>query len=191
MTGPTQLSAYQAAQLAGIKVTDCEFSVVTLNAIQRWRSNATLADLHHQTDGALLTIPRFGQKALREVRSMIETVLSPPPRTYSHDEVSAILAAAYPLSEDRAIDLFLAEVRAELTRARGLFPGDRIMTIALAEEFGELCKAVLDEPAERVRKEAVQTCVMAARVVLDGDSSVNEWRATKGLDPLTDAGRAP
>lgn len=84
-----------------------------------------------------------------------------------------------------AVEGFLTEVRAELLRARAKFPGDRIMTIALAEEFGELCKAVLNEPAANVRKEAIQTAVMCARVVLDGDGSVNEWRAQKGLDPLT------
>ncbi|MEM5371318.1 hypothetical protein V4C53_35535 [Paraburkholderia azotifigens] len=82
------------------------------------------------------------------------------------------------------VEAFLAEVRAELIRARTKFPGDRIMTIALAEEFGELCKAVLDESAANVRKEAVQTAVMCARVALDGDGSVNDWRAERGLDPL-------
>lgn len=82
------------------------------------------------------------------------------------------------------VEQFLSEVRAELVRARTKFPGDRIMTIALAEEFGELCKAVLDEPAANVRKEAVQTAVMAARVALDGDASVREWRTAKGLDPI-------
>ncbi|HCF0714362.1 TPA: hypothetical protein NH705_004447 [Pseudomonas aeruginosa] len=85
------------------------------------------------------------------------------------------------------VETFLGEVRAELLRARSKFPGDRIMTIALAEEFGELCKAVLDEPAANVRKEAVQTAVMAARVVLDGDGSVTAWRAERGLDPLAAA----
>lgn len=85
------------------------------------------------------------------------------------------------------VETFLDEVRAELLRARSKFPGDRIMTIALAEEFGELCKAVLDEPAANVRKEAVQTAVMAARVVLDGDGSVTAWRAERGLDPLASA----
>lgn len=82
------------------------------------------------------------------------------------------------------VEQFLDEVRAELQHARSKFPGDRLMTVALAEEFGELCKAVLDEPAERVRKEAVQTAVMAARVVLDGDGSVQEWRQAKGLDRI-------
>lgn len=87
-------------------------------------------------------------------------------------------------ARDPAVEAFLDEVRAELTRARTKFPGDRVMTVALAEEFGELCKAVLDEPAANVRKEAVQTAVMAARIVLDGDGSVTEWRAMRGLDPL-------
>lgn len=91
------------------------------------------------------------------------------------------------LAVDDEIEVFLSEVRAELLRARGKFPGDCIMTIALAEEFGELCKAVLDESAARVRKEAVQTAVMAARVVLDGDGSVADWRRERGLDPLVAA----
>ncbi len=95
------------------------------------------------------------------------------------NEITAVAQQSDPVED------FLDQVRAELTRARALFPGDRIMTLAMAEEVGELVKAVLDEPAANVRKEAVQTAVMAARVVLDGDGSVNDWRAAKGLDPLT------
>ncbi|MNU34531.1 hypothetical protein D3C71_231140 [compost metagenome] len=95
------------------------------------------------------------------------------------DEVTAAALA------DDPVDAFLDEVRAELIRARAKFPGDRIMTLAMSEEAGELVKAVLDEPAANVRKEAVQTATMAARIVLDGDSSVKEWRAAKGLDALT------
>ncbi|WP_267399041.1 Lar family restriction alleviation protein [Pseudomonas sp. GM_Psu_2] len=82
------------------------------------------------------------------------------------------------------VDQFFEQVKAELRRARAKFPGDRIMTLALAEEFGELCKAVLDESAEAVREEAVQVACMAARVVLDGDGSVVDWRRERGLDPL-------
>ncbi|QDB70851.1 hypothetical protein [Pseudomonas virus PBPA162] len=106
--------------------------------------------------------------------------------------VRAHIAAVSAKSQQRVpddVETFLNEVRAELLRARSKFPGDRIMTIALAEEFGELCKAVLDEPAANVRKEAVQTAVMAARVVLDGDGSVTAWRAERGLDPLTAPGK--
>lgn len=100
-------------------------------------------------------------------------------------ELDEITAAALQLDP---VEDFLDQVRAELARARSKFPGDRIMTLAMAEEFGELVKAVLDEPSSDVRKEAVQTAAMAARVVLDGDASVDDWRAAKGLDPLT--GRA-
>lgn len=105
---------------------------------------------------------------------------------YVRAHIAAVSAKAQQRVPDD-VETFLDEVRAELLRARSKFPGDRIMTIALAEEFGELCKAVLDEPAANVRKEAVQTAVMAARVVLDGDGSVTAWRSERGLDPLTGA----
>ena len=79
---------------------------------------------------------------------------------------------------------FLDDVERELRRARAKFPGDRIMCIALLEEVGELAKAMLDESAENVRKEAVQVATMAARIALDGDGSVAEWRKERGLDAL-------
>lgn len=95
------------------------------------------------------------------------------------NEITAVAQQSDPVED------FLDQVRAELAHARSKFPGDRIMTLAMAEEFGELVKAVLDEHSSDVRKEAVQTAAMAARVILDGDASVNDWRAAKGLDPLT------
>lgn len=79
---------------------------------------------------------------------------------------------------------FLREVYDEAHRAAALFPGDTLRTLAFSEEAGELVKAVLDESPERVRREAVQTAAMAARIVLDGDGSVVEWRKAKGLAPL-------
>ncbi|WP_345815333.1 Lar family restriction alleviation protein [Paraburkholderia sp. PREW-6R] len=103
-------------------------------------------------------------------------------------DVAIYAAPGAPTAEqdkrDAEVEQFLSEVRTELIRARSKFPGDRIMTIALAEEFGELCKAVLDESAANVRKEAIQTAVMCARVVLDGDGSVVAWREERGLDAL-------
>lgn len=97
-------------------------------------------------------------------------------------DVYAAPIAAQPSVQNNHTQRFMADVAAELDRARAKFPGDRIMTIALAEEFGELAKAMLDEPGANVWKEAVQTAVMAARVAIDGDSSVDEWRTVKGLD---------
>ena len=84
-------------------------------------------------------------------------------------------------AQDQVAQL-LEEIAAEVRRARAKFPGRRLMTLALSEEYGELCKAMLDEPAERVRREAVQTACMCIRVVLDGDESVDAWRAARGLD---------
>jgi hypothetical protein len=81
-------------------------------------------------------------------------------------------------------DFFLSEVKAELSRARAKFPGRRIMMLALAEEFGELAKALLDDSPASIRREAVQTAVMAARVAIDGDESVDVWRSKKGLGPV-------
>jgi NTP pyrophosphatase (non-canonical NTP hydrolase) len=81
-------------------------------------------------------------------------------------------------------DRVLGEILAELERARAKFPGDNVTTLALVEEVGELAKATFSESRAAVRKEAVQVAVMAMRVILDGDATLDEWRKTKGLDPL-------
>lgn len=76
------------------------------------------------------------------------------------------------------------EILDELARARIKFPGDNVTMLALMEEVGELAKATFEEPRAAVRKEAIQVAVMAMRVVLDGDATLDQWRASKGLDPL-------
>lgn len=76
-------------------------------------------------------------------------------------------------------------ILAELRRARAKFPGDNVTMLALMEEVGELAKATFEESRENVRKEAVQVATMAMRVVLDGDATLDAWRAAKGLDALT------
>ncbi|MCP4318227.1 MAG: hypothetical protein GY789_19985 [Hyphomicrobiales bacterium] len=86
---------------------------------------------------------------------------------------------------ENEIDQLLKEIRLELARARTKFPGDNVTMLALMEEVGELAKATFEEPRADVRKEAIQVAVMAIRVVLDGDSTIKEWRIQKGLDPLS------
>lgn len=99
------------------------------------------------------------------------------------DWVAVYPGPAEAVRQATAEEVFLAEVLDEVLRARAKFPGDRVMGLALAEKFGELIKAVLDESPDRVRREAVQTAAMCVRLVLDGDGSVKEWMA-RGLAPL-------
>jgi NTP pyrophosphatase (non-canonical NTP hydrolase) len=73
--------------------------------------------------------------------------------------------------------MFWRDVIAELQRARAKFPQQDSVTTALAltEEVGELARDVLQQRFEskkyrgyaELRKEAVQTAVMAIRVALD------------------------
>lgn len=78
------------------------------------------------------------------------------------------------------------DILAELQRARAKFPGDNVTTLALVEEVGELAQATFEKSRAEVRKEAIQVACMAMRVILDGDATLDEWRAKKNLDPLTD-----
>lgn len=80
------------------------------------------------------------------------------------------------------LDVFLFSVKAEYYRAFGPFPGDNLNAMALGEEYGELVKALMDEPWANVHKEAVQTAAMCARVSIQGDRSLDGWRLGKGLD---------
>ena len=76
------------------------------------------------------------------------------------------------------------EILQELHRARTKFPGNNVTMLALMDEVGELAKASFEEPAANVRKEAVQVAVMAIRMVMDGDQTLDGWRAARGLDAL-------
>jgi len=100
----------------------------------------------------------------------------------------ARLAALWALIEARqsrnAVGKFLADVAAEIERARSKFPGDNLTMIALMEEVGEVAKAALDESPEALRKEAVQVACMAARMALDGDGSTTAYREKRGLAPI-------
>lgn len=76
----------------------------------------------------------------------------------------------------------LDQIGHEVARARAKFPSPNLNMLALTEEVGELAKALMDEPRANVRAEAVQVACMAIRVALEGDPSVDELRARRGLD---------
>jgi hypothetical protein len=88
---------------------------------------------------------------------------------------------------EKEVGEMLGEIREELTRARTKFPGRNLTLVALMEEVGELASAVMDKPREEVFREAVQVAVMAMRVWLDGDHSVEYRRSQNGLKPLRTA----
>lgn len=72
-----------------------------------------------------------------------------------------------------------AALTGEVTRARRKFPGSRFMLAALMEEVGELAQAIIQkQPAENIRKEALQVACCAVRMLEEGDSS---------FDTITDA----
>lgn len=177
-SAPATCAAKDARYTAGRETTAQLFAAAELDSdIASVFADGTSWD---DADRALIAIK--GRQNVLRVRDLLA---SRGMLTVGKPVVDAARTAPQAQREDAA-DAFLAEVAAELKRARAKFPGDRIMTIALAEEFGELCKAVLDESAENVRKEAVQTAVMACRVAIDGDGSVRDWRAQKGLDQIGD-----
>lgn len=100
-------------------------------------------------------------------------------------EALAKMAAAW-LEErqiTREVDLFLSEIRAENLRARKKFPSSDGVVAALTEETGELAKAVMEEPWENVRMEAVQVASTAMRVALEGDFTLNIIRERRGMPP--------
>lgn len=72
----------------------------------------------------------------------------------------------------------------EVLRARKLFPGNNLNILALCEEHGELVKACMDEKADAIYKEGIQTIAMVIRVLTEGDVSTNQFRASKGLPPI-------
>jgi hypothetical protein len=64
-------------------------------------------------------------------------------------------------------------------RARKKFPETEKLTVALGEEFGELCKALLQgAPTECVHAEAYQVAAVALRIIEEGDADFGadkEW----------------
>lgn len=75
------------------------------------------------------------------------------------------------------------KISEEVARARKKFPGTKRLTVALGEEYGELCAAQLQrKPRDEIVKEAIQVAAMAVRVIEEGDSD---------FDDVTDAEALP
>ena len=91
------------------------------------------------------------------------------------------------IGRHRADIRFLSDQFGELQRAREKFPRPNLNMVALVEEVGELAKALLDEPYNNVRREAVQVAVMAMRVAVDGDPTLDDHRLGRQLDLLQPA----
>lgn len=91
------------------------------------------------------------------------------------------------MSNELTDELFVQMVVEEVARARAKFSGNTLCGLAMAEEAGELARALLTEPYRQVVREAVQVATMALRVAVEGDGSVKDWRAMRGLDALPGA----
>lgn len=82
----------------------------------------------------------------------------------------------------------VVDVLAELERTQHT-PAAKAVTplrcLVMAGEAGNLTQAVLGRPVAQVRKAAIQTAAAALRLAMDGDPSVDFWRASRGLDKLS------
>ncbi len=65
-------------------------------------------------------------------------------------------------------------------RARLKFPGNRHLTVALGEEYGELCQAQLQgKSRDEIEKEAIQVACLAIRIIEEGDASFVDLSAAE------------
>lgn len=68
------------------------------------------------------------------------------------------------------MELLLLDLETEIRRARGKFPTNSHLIVALGEEYGEVCRAALDsETREDFRKECIQVACVALRLATEGD----------------------
>lgn len=70
----------------------------------------------------------------------------------------------------RNLEWVLTEVRNEVRRAEEKFPSNRKLLAALGEEFGEVCRALLQGTGEEpTRRECIQVAAVAVRLAYFGD----------------------
>lgn len=73
------------------------------------------------------------------------------------------------------------DIVAELEAARKTFPNPEHLFAALTKKVGNLAKAFLDEPSERIYKEAKQVAALAIRIMEEGDPAFTNLRVRRKL----------
>lgn len=79
-----------------------------------------------------------------------------------------------------AEELTINAIRAEVINARTKFPSNKKLLAALGEEYGELCKALMqDRPRDEIEREAIQVAAVAVRILEEGDADFEnkDWDA--------------
>jgi NTP pyrophosphatase (non-canonical NTP hydrolase) len=72
-------------------------------------------------------------------------------------------------------EITISAIKAEVTRARLKFPGNRFLLAALTEEVGELARALLQRrPREEWEREAIQVACVAVRIIEEGDATFDD-----------------
>lgn len=73
-------------------------------------------------------------------------------------------------------------IEAEVWRGRKKFPRPAYLTVALGEEFGELCQAQLQRKSRSdVQNEAVQVAALAVRIIEESDVSLSNIPLTSRI----------
>jgi NTP pyrophosphatase (non-canonical NTP hydrolase) len=110
-------------------------------------------------------------------------------RDVLHDIADSL--AALPLGVDpEQLHAPMQKLAEQIARGRSLFPGNKHMLAALAEEVGELARALLEhEGRARVMAEALDVACVAMRIYLEGDADFeHDARVVKLSDPMSNGG---
>lgn len=76
----------------------------------------------------------------------------------------------------------LQQIDDELSRGAARYPDPSGLLAALVEEVGELSKALIAEPRDRVQAEAIQVAALAIRIATQGDPTLAGLRLKYGAD---------
>lgn len=84
--------------------------------------------------------------------------------------------------QNRSLEHFLELVRVQVLKAQKKWPAPNPNTSALSGEAGEAAEAMNKESFAEVQAECVDTAAVAARLFMEGDPFMDEYREMVGLD---------